>query len=57
VIASATRRNAEWLGRLNDLGTVTEGPLADIIIDDGNPLVAMRDLRHVEVVIKDGKVL
>jgi len=57
VIAAATRRNAEWLGRLNELGTVTEGKLADIIVVDGNPLVSMRDLRHVAAVIKDGKVL
>ena len=57
VIAAATRRNAEWLGMLGDLGTVTEGKLADIIVVDGNPLVSMRDLRHVVTVIKDGKVL
>jgi imidazolonepropionase-like amidohydrolase len=57
VIAAATRRNADWLGLLNDLGTIAEGKLADIIVVDGNPLVTMRDFRHVEVVIKDGKVL
>ena len=57
VIAAATRRNAEWLGMLGDLGTVTEGKLADIIVVDGNPLVSMRDLRHIVTVIKDGKVL
>lgn len=57
VIAAATRRNAEWLGMENEVGTVTAGKLADIIVVDGNPLRSMGDLRHVVVVIKDGKVL
>lgn len=57
VIAAATRKNAEWLNRLDQFGTITEGKLADIIVVDGNPLVSMRDLRHVAVVIKDGKVV
>ena len=39
-----------------DLGTVTKGKLADIIVVDGNPLVSMRELRNVVAVVKDGKV-
>lgn len=57
VIAAATRRNAEWLNMLDQLGTITEGKLADIIVVDGNPLVTMKDLRHVVVVVKDGNVV
>ncbi|MGE4085393.1 MAG: amidohydrolase family protein [Vicinamibacterales bacterium] len=57
VIGAATRRNAEWIGWEEQLGTVTAGKLADLIVVDGNPLKTMRDLRHVVVVIKDGKVL
>lgn len=57
VIAAATRRNAEWLGMDEQVGTVTAGKLADVIVVDGNPLRSMRDLRHVVIVIKDGKVL
>ena len=57
VIAAATRRNAEWLNMLNELGTVSAGKLADIIVVNGNPLLSMRDLRHVVTVIKDGRVV
>ena len=56
VLATATRRNAEYLGRGDELGTITRGKLADIIIVDGNPLLSMRDLRHVVTVIKGGHV-
>ena len=56
VLAIATRRNAEYLGRGDELGTITRGKLADIIIVDGNPLLSMRDLRHVVTVVKGGRV-
>jgi imidazolonepropionase-like amidohydrolase len=56
VIAAATRRNAEYIGVADRLGTISAGKLADIIIVDGNPLLTMRDLRHIPVVIKNGKV-
>ena len=56
VLAMATRRNAEYLGRGGDLGTVTRGKLADLIVVDGNPLLSMRDLRNVVTVVKDGRV-
>jgi imidazolonepropionase-like amidohydrolase len=57
VIGMATRRNAEYMRLGNDLGTIVPGKLADIIVVDGNPLLSMRDLRHVAVVVKDGKVV
>ena len=56
VIAMATRHNAEYLRMGSELGTITPGKLADIIVVDGNPLISMRDLRHVVAVVKDGKV-
>ncbi len=56
VLAMATRRNAEYLGRGGELGTLTRGKLADLIVVDGNPLLTMRDLRHVVTVVKDGRV-
>jgi imidazolonepropionase-like amidohydrolase len=57
VISMATRVNAEYMKMGSQIGTVTAGKLADIIVVDGNPLQDMRDLRHVAVVIKDGKVV
>ena len=56
VHAMATRRNAEYLGRGDELGTVTRGKLADLIVIDGNPLLSMRDLRNVVAVVKDGRI-
>jgi imidazolonepropionase-like amidohydrolase len=57
VISAATRHNAIWLNMGNDLGTVSPGKLADIIVVDGNPLASMRDLRHVVAVVKNGTVM
>ena len=56
VIATATRRNAEYLGKGDELGSITRGKLADIIVVDGNPLLSMRDLRNVVAVVKDGRI-
>ena len=56
VLVTATRRNAEYLGRGDELGSLTRGKLADIIVVDGNPLLSMRDLRNVVAVVKDGRV-
>ena len=56
-IVAATRRNAEWLNELNEIGTLTPGKLADIIVVDGNPLKSMRALRHIAAVIKDGQLV
>jgi imidazolonepropionase-like amidohydrolase len=57
VIGTATRRNADYMRMGSQVGTVTRGKLADIIVVDGNPLVSMRDLRNVVAVVKDGQVV
>ena len=46
VLATATRRNADYMKMGNQVGTITRGKLADIIVIDGNPLVSMRDLQE-----------
>ena len=56
VLVAATRRNADYLGLGGELGSLTPGKLADIIVVDGNPLLSMRDLRNVVAVVKDGRV-
>ena len=56
VLVTATRRNAEYLGLGAELGSLTPGKLADVIVVDGNPLLSMRDLRNVVAVVKDGRV-
>ena len=55
-IQSATLRPAQMQGVDRDLGTVTKGKLADMIIVDGDPLQDMSVLEHrLVMVIKDGQ--
>jgi len=54
VLQAATRVNAEIIGKLDKLGTLEPGKLADIIIVDGDPLADIKSLRDVSVTIKDG---
>jgi imidazolonepropionase-like amidohydrolase len=56
-IQSATLRPAQMQGVERDLGTVTKGKFADMIIVDGDPLQDITVLQHkIVTVIKDGKV-
>jgi len=58
-LQTTTRNAAEALGRLNDLGTIEEGKIADLIVVEGNPLKDIRVLQHpnnIKVVIKDGRI-
>jgi hypothetical protein len=56
-IMAATKVGADYLGKVDDLGTVDEGKLADIIIVRGDPLKNIRDARNIDTVIKDGEVI
>ena len=38
VIRWATKHGAELMGRQHELGTVTEGKLADLVVVDGDPV-------------------
>lgn len=53
-IIAGTRNGAEAIGMLDDLGTIEEGKIADIIVVAGDPLVSMDAMKRVAVVIKDG---
>lgn len=55
VISMATKQNAEFLGKGKELGTITTGKLADILIVHGNPLDDIRHTQRIMMVIKDGK--
>ena len=47
-IAAATRGSAVALGRLDDVGTVTAGAVADLLVVDGDPIADVRVLRDPE---------
>jgi imidazolonepropionase-like amidohydrolase len=56
-IQAATKVGADYLGKLNELGTVEERKLADLIVVRGDPLQDITHARRVEVVIKDGEII
>ena len=41
----------------DELGTIEEGKLADIIVVAGNPAVRIEDTRNIKLVIRDGRIL
>ncbi len=56
-IQAATLRAAQLQGVERDLGTVSPGKLADMVIIDGDPLQDVSVLQHrIALVIKDGRV-
>ena len=58
VIRWATVNGAELMGRGDDLGTVTEGKLADLLVVDGDPvsdISVLADSSRILAVMKDGR--
>ena len=56
-ILASTFWPARVLRRDADLGSITPGKLADIIIVDGDPLSEMAAMGRVAHVVQDGKVI
>lgn len=56
-LLAATRHAADLCGALGDLGTVEVGKLADLIVVRENPLDDIGNLRLLELVLKDGRVV
>jgi imidazolonepropionase-like amidohydrolase len=57
ILEAATANGAKWLRMQSDFGTIAPGRRADIIIVDGEPLKDVKDLRKIDVVVKDGRVV
>jgi imidazolonepropionase-like amidohydrolase len=57
VIEIVTRRNAEFLRKDKQLGTIAPGKLADIILVDRNPLEDIKNIGTISFVMKDGKII
>lgn len=56
-LQTATRNVAEYLGELNQLGTVERGKIADLILLDANPLVNITNTTRINAVIQNGRFI
>ena len=56
-IVSATRNNAAAYGKLDQIGTVENGKLADLVVIERNPLTDIENIRSILMVIKDGQII
>lgn len=54
VLQMATLNGAEFLGRLDDMGTVEIGKNADIVLLDANPIESVQNLHKIDAVIRAG---
>jgi imidazolonepropionase-like amidohydrolase len=54
VLQNATLNAARIMSLDKDLGSITPGKLADLVLVDGNPAVNISDIRKTALVVKDG---
>lgn len=56
VLQNATLNAARIMSLDKDLGSITPGKLADLILVDGNPVANISDIRKTSLVVKDGVI-
>jgi imidazolonepropionase-like amidohydrolase len=59
-LISATRTNAELFGMQDEIGTVEEGKLADLLVVEGNPLediAVLQNRDNLKLIMKGGRVV
>jgi imidazolonepropionase-like amidohydrolase len=60
VIRWATKNGADMMGMADELGTITEGKLADVLVVDGDPIDdigILKDKAKLLAIIKDGNFM
>lgn len=56
ILRAATANGAKWLNKSTDFGTIQPGRRADLIIVDGDPLKDIKNIRKIQIVVKDGRI-
>jgi imidazolonepropionase-like amidohydrolase len=56
-LRSATLRPAEYFSMQDDMGTIDEGKVADLVLLEGNPLEDISNTRSVTAVVSKGRLL
>jgi peptidyl-prolyl cis-trans isomerase A (cyclophilin A) len=56
-ILAATRNIAAAYHKLDDLGTLQRGKLADLVVLDADPLDDLNNIRRISIVMKEGQVV
>jgi hypothetical protein len=56
-LQAATRDPARYLGRLDSVGTIEKGKIADLVLLDANPLAEIGNTRKINAVVVGGKLL
>jgi hypothetical protein len=57
VLQSATRTPAEFLGKLDSMGTIEKGKVADLVLLDANPLESIDNAEKIRSVVLNGRLL
>jgi imidazolonepropionase-like amidohydrolase len=57
ILQAATRNIAAAYHKLDALGTLESGKMADLVVIDADPLVDAQNLRKVSMVVKEGKTI
>ncbi|MEM6342893.1 MAG: amidohydrolase family protein [Bacteroidota bacterium] len=55
-LRAATQLGADYIGMGDDLGSISKGKLADLVIIDGNPLEDIRQTENVSYVMQNGRL-
>jgi len=59
-LISATKTNSELFGMQEQIGTVEEGKLADLLVVDGNPLEdisVLQEEKNLKIIMKGGRIV
>ena len=56
-LQTATKNAAECLGKLDSMGTIERGKVADLVVLDANSLEAIDNARKISAVVVNGRLL